>query len=560
MRSPRLILACFIASMTLGLGLGYWIRCRVVGSFETSDPGTMVRPGTGPDSREDGVVPADAPRATPLEDSALAARLERDLSMSIGVTRWLHWMHALESAKLGDIARLARLARGNSVVTRLVAMRWIELSPQHMFETLAQWTNGPSGFPTSELLGCLFEEWPRLDPEASIAALDSEEGAGFRHWRNRVANSVLASDVEQGLKLVAKWGIESFFPNRTAVAKWASVDPRHAVEFTLAHARGAVADSTIETIGKTWAVQNPVEALNFAASISRSAWGGWHSLFVNSVLRDWTQTDLPGAAAWLASTDIASRNRLSPAFVESWAKSDTAAALAWCESNLTGRSLEQSVAGVLKGVVQRDVEQASELVASMNPSGARAEAAIVVAEKRILRGSSAQPVDPQTLAWLDRLDPASFTRVLEHVGYAWADNDPQSYAAYLQGRNLESLSGPIIHQLARSWTRRQPTDALAWAQQLPAPHRDTAGEVVFHEWRRWQSQAAFGWLSDLPSADPRRRVFFENAIRNMAHESEASQKFAALRPEDRMSARRILDGLGLSEDKRLQLNQAMESP
>src|SRR5204863_211695 len=40
------------------------------------------------------------------DDSPLATKLERDLSMSSGVTRWLYWLEALEKAVPGDFPPL----------------------------------------------------------------------------------------------------------------------------------------------------------------------------------------------------------------------------------------------------------------------------------------------------------------------------------------------------------------------------------------------------------------------------------------------------------------------
>src|SRR5215204_5324762 len=70
------------------------------------------------------------------DDSPLATKLERDLSMSSGVTRWLYWLEALEKARPSDCPRLAELAKGNSPLLRLVASRWVEMDPQHMFDTI----------------------------------------------------------------------------------------------------------------------------------------------------------------------------------------------------------------------------------------------------------------------------------------------------------------------------------------------------------------------------------------------------------------------------------------
>src|SRR5882672_3609176 len=69
------------------------------------------------------------------DDSPLATQLERDLSMSSGVTRWLYWLEAIEKAAPADFPRLLRLAQGNPAAVRLVEARWIEAAPRHLFNT-----------------------------------------------------------------------------------------------------------------------------------------------------------------------------------------------------------------------------------------------------------------------------------------------------------------------------------------------------------------------------------------------------------------------------------------
>src|SRR2546423_15612611 len=59
---------------------------------------------------------------TELNDSSpLTTKLERDLSMSSGVTRWLYWLDALEKATPQDFPRLARLAQGHPPALRFVS-------------------------------------------------------------------------------------------------------------------------------------------------------------------------------------------------------------------------------------------------------------------------------------------------------------------------------------------------------------------------------------------------------------------------------------------------------
>src|SRR5206468_2351045 len=136
------------------------------------------------------------------DDSALATKLARDLSMSSGVTRWLYWLAAIEKATPADFPRLYRLAQGNAAATRLVSDRWIELFPRHVFDTLVAGFKEGHGTFMRELNYQLFRDWPKRDPEAAIAALNEQAEFGSSSGsRHTVANEVIAKDAERGLRL-----------------------------------------------------------------------------------------------------------------------------------------------------------------------------------------------------------------------------------------------------------------------------------------------------------------------------------------------------------------------
>jgi hypothetical protein len=491
-----------------------------------------------------------------VDDSPLATQLAHDLSMSDGVTRWLYWMQAIENATTSDMNRLVHLAHGNSVAEKLVAARWIELSPQHMFETLTSSPGGNSNSQSASLLNTLFEEWAKRDPEATIAALNSPAAASLNHWRHRIATTVFATDVERGLTLMADWNIENYGPNMSSVAKWAAADPRHAMEFTLAHGKGSAAWDTIDAIGKTWAQSDPAAAMTFAKGLQ----GEVQKRFALATAREWAQRDLPGAANWLGEADIATRNRLSPAIAEAWASKDAAGALAWIESNLTGQSLERAVGSALNGVANQDIQRAASLVSSMQPSAARAEAAVVVAKKWVPEFTSAKPPLPETIQWLSALDNTTLERVMQEVSYVWASNDPRSLASFITAPDREFLSDGAFRQLVRSWARQNPQEALDWANQLPRHRRNSTGEILFTEWRQWQSEPAFKWLGQLPLNDPRRRIYFENAIRNMAFENQPTPQLDFLSPDDRIAARKVLEDVSIPEAGRRKVARSLEGP
>jgi hypothetical protein len=538
-----------VAAAGMGLAAGFAWRATRGSESAASPAATAAFSVVLPAQPVRGFSPRAAVRQA--DDSPLATKLERDLSMSSGVTRWLYWLEALEKAALGDFPRLARLAQSDSIALRFVAARWVELGPRHLFDTLVAASKSGRGFPADQLAEVLFEEWPKRDPEAVIAALNGADGYGQRNrWRRDVAVSLVEQDVERGLRLMSELHIENIGPRMSAVAKWAAADPRHAAEFTLENPAGYASRLTMETIGKEWAKTDPGRALEFAAAKP----GELGSALATAVLKEWTGRNLDDAADWLAGADARTRNRLSPAFVETWAKQDAASALTWCESNLEGSGLAQAVGGVLKSVAARDVAGAARLVAEMNPSPARAEAAAAVARKWFPEFASYnKAVEPEAIAWLGGLDAHSVKRVLDEVRWQWSNSDPKSMAAYLASSSNEQIAPEVHSTLARQMARKNPFEALDWASRLPADRALSAGNDAFNAWQYAQPEAAMQWLNDLPSADARRLPFFQSAVRFLSYDPRAPELFGAMSASDRAAARSVIETMSLPEDRRTRL-------
>src|SRR5713226_9115873 len=190
--------------------------------------------------------------------------------MSSGVTRWLLWLDALEQAAPADFPRLIRLAQGNPAALRLAEVRWVEVAPRHVFDTIVAASKQPLGQPLFGLAEVLFDEWPKRDPDAAIAALnEAGDLPARRTWRWNVAYSLIDKDIERGLRLLSEWHVDDVgFGTRglAAIAKWTQADPRHAAEFMLEQPAGNSFRSTMDTIGKEWSRTDPAGALAFAAS------------------------------------------------------------------------------------------------------------------------------------------------------------------------------------------------------------------------------------------------------------------------------------------------------
>ena len=537
-----------VAAAAAGLGLGFALRAKRPVALEQ---GTAAVTESSVVSRivSTGALP---PRTSIRynDDSPLATKLERDLSMSKGVVRWLYWLEAIEKATQADFPRLARLAQGNSTAMRFVAARWVEVAPRHLFDTIVREAGKGDAFPSSQLANVLFEEWPKRDPDAVIAALTETPDFGPRkEWQRRLATGLVETDPERGLRLMSEWHIDNHGPRTTGIAKWAAADPKHAAEFTLQHRAGYASQIAMDTIGKEWAKTDPAAALAFAAGKP----GELSAALGTSTMKEWATRDLDAAATWLAEADPQTRNRLNSAFVEVWAKQDAAGALAWCESNLTGSSLAEAVGSVMKGAAAKNVATAADLVSAMPPSRARAEAAASVARKWMPEFSSSNPVKPETIAWMSGLDPASKKRILEEVHWRWSESDPQSMAAFIASSSAEEIPSHAYNTLARSMARKNPAQALEWASQLPGDRAIATGGDAFREWRQSQPDVALRWLQDLPQSDSRRRPFFTEALRDIAYDSNAAEHIAHMTGSDRAAARGIVQDMNLPQDRRARL-------
>ena len=552
-------LLLLLAAVASGLAVGFGFRSkRGVDLPAPAVAAAAFRATSGPPTN--GIRLANHLTTVRLnDDSPLATQLEKDLSMSTGVTRWLCWVDALERAADSDFPRLFRLAQGNAAARRLVVGRWVEVAPRQLYDLIVSGRASAQGLPVEELADVLFNEWPKRDPEAAIAALDGSKSSGISsHWRFTVAYGLIDTDVERALHLMVNWHSDDvgFGPRGiAAITKWFQANPQHAGEFMLQLSDSYSMRSAIEVVGQEWAKTDPAGALALATSKS----GELASQLATHTLKNWAERNLGDAANWLSAADDGTRSRLSPVFVEAWAKRDASTALAWCEENLTGSTLAQSVAGVLRGAAENDAAGAASLVDQMSPGATRTEAAVAVAQKLFPSLSADQTVTSETVAWLGRLDSDSVRRVMEKITWGWATSDPRSMAAFLAESPADQIPAHSYSVAARELARRNPVEALDWANRLSGESALSAGGAAFVEWRSAQPDAARQWWNDLPETDNRRQPYLESAMRALAYHAQAVDQLAELSPAESAIARDVIAKMELPEPRRTRLLDVLKT-
>src|SRR5262245_48648009 len=119
-------LLCLAVAAALGLTIGFGFRLLKVGANPHSPELRASIATRSDDSRKSSFVAGRKMMVDRAQDdSLLTTQLERTLSMSSRVIRWLCWLEAIEKASLPDFPRLAGLAKGDATATWLVASRWV---------------------------------------------------------------------------------------------------------------------------------------------------------------------------------------------------------------------------------------------------------------------------------------------------------------------------------------------------------------------------------------------------------------------------------------------------
>ena len=490
----------------------------------------------------------------------VSSALEESIRNGTGSSRWLQLLATVESARAEDMPGLIRVAANDSAMIRMLAARWAELDPDHMFRSLYADYMLPEGAPGTlpsryVLSDVLFEQWTKSDVKAAVKALtDVPDFAGRDSLRMTVSNRVMQADVDEGLRVLKDWHIQNYLPDMKKVAEWAAKDPQHAAETILSLGGNYAATEALKQVGKAWAQRDPASGLRYAAGLSAAQRGALGS----EIMTNWAARDLKAAVEFASKeADPTLRAAISRGLVSAWGKTDPAAALTWSEENLRGVDRTEAIGGLIKAAAEKDLAKAAELASSMEPGTAQNKACASIFETWFKKGPDQRDA---AFTWLAALPDSEAKRVaLERVQWDWMWKDPDGVKEFISGPHGSLASSNLINQVARNQAARNPEAAMEWARSLPAQQAIDARRAVFDSWLNIRPENAADYARKLPSG-PERDTAIQSVSQTLVYQSpkEAVAWYRKLPTEDQKTVRELFDRVGLPSDRRQQLNDALK--
>ena len=506
------VFACLIA-MALG-GFAGAMRPTRIASF--APPSAATDP---PRTHATGAPTSGTPSiVTPSRFSpALAERLQ----VETGAKRWLLMLSAVEKATAQEMPELISAAGGDSAMIRMLAARWAELDPVHMFHWIYTEYNTPADAPgalpaRSTLASVLFEEWTKRDLTGAIKALTEAPNFGGREsLRMTVANRVLAADPEQGLRVMRDWNIRNYIPDMKKVGEWAARDPRRAAEVVVECGRDYAGREALKEVGKAWGKIEPKAALAFAVGLADPL---SRATLASEAIAQWAEKNLAEAAAFASQADPTFRASLAQGLLATWAKTDPAAALAWSEEQLHGVARMEATGNLIKAAAEKDIKTAAELVAGMDAGAAQNRACASIFEAWFNKGADQRGAAFEWLAALP--DPEARSAALDRVQWNWVWREPDAVRDFVSGPHGEIASSSLIHQVARNQAAKNPEAAMEWASKLPAKRASTARQAVLDQWLTVRPEGAMAFVMRLPAGLERERAV-QSITQTLLHQAPA---------------------------------------
>ena len=218
------------------------------------------------------------------------------------------------------------------------------------------------------------------------------------------------------------------------------------------------------------------------------------------LMRSWANFDPEGALAYASnSLDAKSERRfgISEALA-GWAVKDEQAAISWAQANHPGpdKSDNPLLVGIVKGLMETDLEAANRLFLGLPRGTARWQASSLLAEKFSTQGTG------KAIQWAESYpkdDPRMRETILGQMGARLARQDLDATANWVKSMSDEPGAYRVMENLIHQWANQDPGATASWINELSDPKkRKHAMKELSGRWAGIDPSATADWLNSQP--------------------------------------------------------------
>lgn len=217
------------------------------------------------------------------------------------------------------------------------------------------------------------------------------------------------------------------------------------------------------------------------------------------LMRSWATFDPVGALTYAnEKLDAKSERRFAVAeALAEWASLDSQAAFEWAKNNNDSQTGDNPLlAGVIKGVAEKDLAAATAMFFELPNGNARWQASNHLVQKYVELG-----VD-EAIAWADRIprDEQNFREVLlGQIGSQIARKDPGRAAEWSNTMEAGDGRNRIINTVLGQWVGKDAKAAADWSAKIEdGGTRQHAMTQLTNYWAVRDPVATAEWLNDFP--------------------------------------------------------------
>ena len=218
------------------------------------------------------------------------------------------------------------------------------------------------------------------------------------------------------------------------------------------------------------------------------------------LMRSWANFDPEGALAYASNAlDAKSERRfgISEALA-GWAVKDPQAAVAWAQANHSGSKNSDNplLVGIVKGLMENDLEEANQLFLSLPKGSARWQSSSLLAEKYAEQGPQ------QGIQWAESYpsdDPRMRETILGQMGARLARQDLEATANWAKSMRDEPGAYRVMENLIHQWSSQDPQETASWINNLTEPKKKAhAMKELSGRWAVVDPAATANWLNSQP--------------------------------------------------------------